>query len=192
MAEPMPRETLTDRLPSVEDYLRHEEASAVKHEYVAGEVFAMAGSSKRHNEIAVNLATRLKGPAREAGCRVYVSDVKLRAAEDTIYYPDLMVVCAARGEDPLVEDAPCLVVEVLSPSTETVDRREKALVYKRMPSLRGYLIVHQDRRRVERHGRDESSAWRYADLVGEGRVLVPCPEVAIDLDEIYEGTDVSA
>ncbi|HEY6114410.1 MAG TPA: Uma2 family endonuclease [Candidatus Dormibacteraeota bacterium] len=187
MAQP-----ISDLPVSVEEYLRLEESSAVKHEYVAGEIYALAGASKRHNEIAVNIATRLAAAARGGPCRVYVSDVKLRATEEVFYYPDVMVACDPRGEDPLVEGAPCLVVEVTSLSTEVTDRREKALLYKRIPTLKAYVIVHQDRRRVERHFRDDTGSWRYADAVGEGRVSLPFPEIELTLREIYEGTDVPA
>lgn len=176
---------------SVEEYLRLEEARAVKHEYVAGERYALAGASKKHNEITVNIATRLAPAARSGRCRVYASDVKLRAAEDAFYYPDVMVVCGPRDEDPLIEEAPCLLVEVTSPSTEMIDRREKVMMYRRIPSLEAYVIVHQDRPRVERHWRDETGAWRYADVVGEGRLPLPCPEIELTLDEIYEGTGAS-
>ena len=187
MLRAMGRRTL-DPPVSVDEYLRLEEASAVRHEYVAGELHALAGASKKHNRIAVNLVARLAGAARGGPCRVYVSDVKLRAAEDVFYYPDVMVASGPAGEDPLIEEAPCLLVEVTSPSTEAIDRREKAMVYKRIRSLRAYLIVHQDRRSVERHYRDEAGAWRFVDVVGEGRVSCPCPETELSLEDIYEGT----
>ena len=185
MAQP-----ISDLPVSVEEYLRLEEASAVKHEYVAGEITALAGASRRHNRIAGNIFARLLAASRNSSCRVYISDVKLRAAEDVFYYPDVMVACGPEPENPFVETAPCLLVEVTPPTTQVVDRREKLLIYKRIPTLKAYLVVHQDARRVERHWRDETGAWRYADLVREGRVPLPCPEIELALGEIYEGTDV--
>lgn len=187
MAEPAARRTL----PTVEDYLGLEAASSVRHEYLAGEVYALAGATRRHNRIALNIATRLITAARGGPCRVYVSDVKLLAARDVVYYPDVMVACGPEAEDPLVEHAPCLVVEVISPSTEMIDRREKAMVYKGIAGLRAYLMVHQERRRVERHWRDDEGAWWHADLADEGRVPVPCPALELTLDEIYEGVDTA-
>jgi Uma2 family endonuclease len=181
-----------DRPLSVEDYFRLEEASSVRHEYVAGEVYALSGATRRHNRIAGNIFARLWAAARGGPCRVYMSDVKLRAARDVIYYPDVMVACGPEGDDPLVEHAPCLVVEVISPSTEMIDRREKAMVYKGIAGLKAYLIVHQDCRRVERHWRDDQGAWRYAAAVDEGRVPVPCPELELTLGEIYEGVEVAS
>jgi Uma2 family endonuclease len=117
---------------------------------------------------------------------VYSEGVKLRVAEDVIYYPDVMVACGPEGEDPLVEDDSCLVVEVVSPSTETTDRREKLAAYKRMPGLRAYLIVAQDRTWVEHHLRGEDNVCHRGDLVDDGRFSVPYPDTTLTLAEIYE------
>jgi Uma2 family endonuclease len=175
---------------SAEEYLRLEETSSVKHEYVSGEVYALAGVSRRHNEIVGNISTALWHDARAAGCRVSINDVKLQAADDVYYYPDIMVACGAAPEDPYLEDAPCLVVEVTSPSTASTDRREKLAIYKRIPSLRSYLIVDQERRRVQHHWRDESGAWWSDDLVGRGTIELACPALTLTSDAIYAGTDL--
>ena len=171
---------------SVEDYLDMEKTATVRHEYVAGEIYAMVGVSRRHSRIAGNVFRRLANAAAGGPCRVHQSDVKLRI-DDVFYYPDVMVACGPEPEDPYYEDEPCLVVEVVSPSTETTDRREKLAAYKRIPGLKAYLIVDQDRARVERHFRDEEGVWRRGDLVDEGRFPVPCPETPLSLAEIYEG-----
>lgn len=171
----------------VAEYLELEEASSVKHEYVAGEIHALAGVTRRHNRIAVNLVRRLADAAAGGPCRVSVVDVKLRAARDIIYYPDVMVACGPESADPRIEDAPCLVVEIVSVSTERTDRREKLMVYKHIPSLRAYLIVDQEQRRVQRHWRDDDGVWWDADLTDKGRVPIPCPETEMTLDQIYEG-----
>lgn len=176
---------------SVAEYLELEGTSSVKHEYVAGEIHALAGVTRRHNQIAVNLVTRLAVAARESGCRIYVSDVKLRAAADIVYYPDLMVACGPENDDPRIEDAPCLVIEIVSPSTERADRREKLMVYKHIPSLRTYLVVDQESPRVQRHWRDEDGTWWDADVSGRGRVPLPWPELELSLAEIYDGLPFS-
>ena len=164
-----------------------EETATVRHEYVGGMVHAMVGTTKQHNRIVGNIYAHLLGASRGSPCRVYVETVKLRAAEDTIYYPDVMVACEPE-DDPLVENFPCLVVEVASPSTGSIDRREKMLAYRKIPTLQAYLIVAQDERRVERHWRDESGEWFQGEAVGEeGFVPVPCPETKLTLAEIYEG-----
>ncbi|HET9984508.1 MAG TPA: Uma2 family endonuclease [Longimicrobiales bacterium] len=175
---------------TVREYLRREESAELRHEYVAGELFAMTGATVRHNRIAGNIFAHLWSVARGGPCRVQMSDVKLRAAEDAIYYPDVMVVCDEPPESPVMERAPCLVVEVTSPSTMAVDRREKLLAYTRMPSVRAYLIVDQARRHVERHWRDADASWRREEITGAGRVAVPCPELQLSLEEIYEGVEL--
>ena len=174
---------------TADEYLALEESATVRHEYVGGEIFAMVGATKRHNRIIGNIYGRLWGAARGGPCRVYSESVKLRVADDVIYYPDVMVACGPEGDDPLIEDDPCLVVEVVSPSTETTDRREKLAAYKRMPGLKAYLIVSQDRRRVESHFRSDDGVWRRGDLVDDGRFSVPCPETDLSLAEIYEGLE---
>lgn len=176
-------------LLSVEEYLRLEESSTVKHEYVGGEIHAMSGVTKRHARIAGNIYARLWNAARGGPCRIYTNDVKVRAADDVIYYPDVMVACGEDDGDPLVENDPCLVVEVVSPSSKITDRREKLLVYKRIPGLRAYIIVDQERRHVERHWRDDDGVWWDARLGGQGRVPFPCPETELSLDGIYEGAE---
>lgn len=173
---------------TVEEYLELEKTSSVKHEYVAGEIHAMVGASRRHNRIAVNILRRLADAAEGGPCRVYISDMKLRAAEDLFYYSDVMVACEQEPDDPYTESESCLVVEVVSPSTETTDRREKLAAYKKMPTVQAYLIAAQDRPWIERHWRGEDGVWRRADLVDEGAVVpVPCPETQVTLADVYEG-----
>lgn len=182
MADPVRR---TPLIP-VAEYLRREAASPVRHEYVAGAVYALAGATRRHNRIALNIARRLADAAEGGPCRVSMSDVRLRARADIYYYPDVMVACGPEPDDPHVEEAPCLVVEVLSPATEAIDRREKLLVYRQLPSLEAYLLVETERWRVERHWRAEGGEWRAEEVVA-GEVPVPCPITRVPLDAIYAG-----
>jgi Uma2 family endonuclease len=102
-----------------------------------------------------------------------------------MYYPDVMVVCESSSDDPYVEQEPCLIVEVFSPSTEGTDSREKVAAYKRIPSLKAYLIVDQERPRVERHFRTDQGDWLQEDLIGDGDFLVPCPPIHLTLARIY-------
>jgi Uma2 family endonuclease len=171
---------------TVEEYLRFEHASQQRHEYVSGVVYAMTGASRRHNQIVWNVLHRLKGAARGGPCDVYFEGVKLRVADEVIYYPDLMVVCTPQ-HDEYVAEGPCVVVEVTSPSTAAIDRREKVTNYRRIPTLQAYLVVDQRRRRVDRHWRDERGEWWHVTIAGSGDVPVPCPELTLTLDEIYEG-----
>jgi len=186
MARPDPRRSLL----TVEEYLRFEAAAETKHEYVAGEVYAMSGVTRRHARMVTNLVVRLGTAARGGPCEVIAVDVKLRPAADRIYYPDVMVLCTPGRDDDLVLDDPCLVIEVTSPSTGRIDRGEKLDAYRGLASLRTYLVVDHRRRRVERHWRDAADEWRRSEVTGEGSVPLSCPELELTLDDIYEGVDL--
>ena len=159
-------------LLTVEEYRALEASSDLRHEYVHGVVRAMSGASRRHNRIVLNIATRLVAAAAGGPCRIYAEGVRTRVADDVFYYPDVVVACGEPGHSH-EEESPCLVVEVLSPSTELIDFREKALYYRRKSGLEAYVIVHQYERRVERHYRDASGEWQYEALEqGEVKNLV--------------------
>lgn len=172
------------------EYLRFEAAAAEKHEFVAGEVYAMSGVTRWHARIVANLVARLWVATRGGPCEVISTDVKLRVASDRIYYPDVMVLCTPGNDDDLVLRDPCLVIEVTSPSTARVDRGEKLDAYRGVGSLDAYLIVDHRQRRVERHWRDDAGRWQRTEITGEGSVPLPCPEIALTLAEIYEGVEL--
>lgn len=133
---------------SVEDYLAGELQSEIRHEYLGGAVYAMAGSSAEHNLIIGNLVASLRSTLRGGPCRVFAIDVKVRlqvAREEIFYYPDLMVTCDPRDTEPYFQSYPKLIVEVLSPSTERTDRREKLLNYTQIETLEEYVLIAQDR-----------------------------------------------
>ena len=182
------QEKATPHTPlSVEEYLELEETATLKHEYVGGEIHAMVGASRRHNRISLNIARKLANAADGGPCRVYVSDVKLRI-EDIFYYPDVMVACGEPPENEYLEDGPCLMVEVTSPSTEKTDRREKLANYQGISSLRAYVIVAQERPWISHYQRDENGVWLRGDLVNEGGFSLPCPSGAeLTLDGVYAG-----
>ena len=170
---------------SPEAYLALERTAAVRHEYVDGEVFAMVGGSLRHNAITLNIVMALRPRARERGCDAFANDVKIRVeAANAYYYPDVVVTCEATGADSHVVHAPTLIVEVLSPTTESIDRREKRANYQTIPSLCEYLLVSQDERRVDLYRR-EAAGWVHEVLSG-GAVMLPSLDTAIDLDAMYE------
>lgn len=147
-----------------EDYLAGELTSTVRHEFVNGDVFAMTGASLRHNALVGNLHVALRAHLRGTPCRVFFEAVKLHVARDNAYYyPDLMVTCSDQAQmlttDEYVVSDPVLVVEVLSPATEHIDRREKLLSYRKLPSLREYLLVAQDGRDITLYRRTGAVAW---------------------------------
>lgn len=171
---------------TLEEYLEFENKSVIRHEYVAGEVFAMAGASTRHNLIISNFVRGLHPAAKKRGCRVFFIDVKLRAGPDRIYYPDLLVACGRAAEVELIVDAPSVVVEVTSPGTRATDRREKLDAYQRLPSLRHYLIVEQRRRLVIAYSRDEAGEWIRDEIAGTGDVYIETLDLTLTLDDIYD------
>ena len=173
---------------SVEDYLHGEQQSSVRHEYVAGQVFAMAGAGEAHNRISGNLFFHLRAATRGTPCAVFISDMKVRVeAHDAFYYPDVLVGCDPSDDAPLYKRSPCLIAEVISPSTEVIDRREKLLAYRALESLRYYLLVSQDRRLAELYRRDPDGSWRY-EAIEDGELAFDCGGLAIrfTLADVYE------
>ena len=131
---------------TVEEYLSFEEKSQTKHEYVDGFVFAMTGASARHNIISGNVFSLLRAHVKGSQCRAFIMDMKARVEiSNCFYYPDVIVSCGKLNDEAVVAPDPVLIVEVLSPSTASVDRREKLLAYQQVPSLREYMVVHQRR-----------------------------------------------
>lgn len=177
---------------SEEEYLRLEAQSPVRHEYVAGEVFAMTGGTLRHNTIALNLATSLRSHLRNGPCRVFMNDVRVRVDQgNAYYYPDLLVSCAG-AHGPVDLDAttvhdPVLLVEVLSERTEATDRREKLLAYRTLPSLIEYVLVSQEERRIEIHRRRGDISWEKVEHAGDETVELKSVALEVAMQDIYEG-----
>ena len=169
----------------VEDYLEGETLTDIKHEYLDGEVVAMGGASARHGLVAGAFYGALLPHARRKGCQLFIADMKVRvehADQTYFYYPDLLLACDPQDREPYYRRRPCLVVEVLSPSTERIDRREKLFAYQAIPSLREYLLVDPDKRSVE--------IYRFGDPVRyetctEGAFRLDCLDAEITLDEVY-------
>ena len=172
----------------VDDYLHGEQESPIRHEYIAGPVYAMAGAGEAHNRISLNIAFHLRAATRGSPCAVFISDMKVRvAAHEAFYYPDVLLTCDPTDRESLYKAAPCLIAEVLSPSTEMTDRREKLLAYRTLPSLRYYLLVAQDRRLVEVYRREGDCGWRH-ELSDEGALAFDCGGLALRLTvaDLYE------
>jgi Uma2 family endonuclease len=178
------------RAMSVEEYLRTEASSPYKREYVGGFVYplhAQAGASRAHALISMNVAASLYSAARQAGCRLYQSDMKLSIeGSNTFFYPDVMLVCDQNSGNNHSETSPCLLVEVLSGSTASHDRVGKYGMYTAIPSLQAYLIVEQAERRVYAYTRGEGG-WTLQELAGQGSVHLSCLGQTLTLDEIYVG-----
>jgi len=176
---------------TADDYLSGELTSDIRHEYVDGEVYVMAGAGEAHNLIALNVASFLRSHARGGPCRVFISDMKLHVATwKAFYYPDVMVVCDPDDAQTYYKQSPSLVVEVLSPSTESIDRREKMLAYRTLPSLREYLLIAQDKRQLELYRRADDGDWLVAVRAETGAVQLDSVNASLALDEVYEDVNL--
>jgi Uma2 family endonuclease len=171
---------------SEQEYLATERDGLVRHEYIDGEVHAMAGASDRHGLIVSALVYALKPHARRNACQLFSSDMKLKlnlSGKIVFYYPDLVLACDADDNDPYYRTAPKLVIEVLSESTERIDRREKLLSYIRIDSLVEYVIVEQARRSVEIYRRRND--WLPDTVEETGEVKLDSLDCTLTLDDIY-------
>jgi Uma2 family endonuclease len=189
---------------TVEEYLTMERASDVRHEFLDGYVYAMAGESEAHGIITSNLVIEIGSRLKGSGCRTFDKDTKVQSGEisqpkplhqpkNLFSYPDVLVVCGVREylddyKDVLIN--PSVLIEVLSPSTESFDRGEKFIRYRTyLASLQDYLVVAQDKPLIERYSRQENGLWVIAETVREFTDVIHIPSIncAIPLAEIYEG-----
>ena len=146
---------------SPEEYLKLESESDVKHEYIDGYAYAMAGASDAHVTVSGNLFTLLRNHVRGSNCRVYISDMKARIEKSNrYYYPDVMVTCDERDKQNTTEKKfPCLIVEVLSDSTEAFDRGDKFADYQQLETLQEYVLINVKRQRIECFRRNSEGFW---------------------------------
>lgn len=178
---------------SVEEYLEGELVSEVKHEYLGGEVHAMAGGTNRHSEIALGIASGFRARLRGKPCRAFNSDAKVRIelpGQTRFYYPDAMIVCEPRKDNDTWQDRPVVIVEVLSESTRRIDLTEKREAYLAIPTLKALIFVEPDIAHATVHRRGPSGGFVREDYAGLDAVI-PLPEVDISLPlaEVYEGLE---
>lgn len=177
---------------SVADYLEGEKISQIKHEYIDGEVYAMAGTSKNHNRIIGNLIEHLKKHLRGSGCEPYFVDIKVRVEKlNRFYYPDIVVVCGEDNEDEYYAVKPKLIVEVLSPRTSLTDRREKMFAYKEIESLEEYVLIEQNRMYAEIYRRRaDSNLWDWIEFETGEEIEFASVEFKMPMAEIYAGVEL--
>jgi len=150
-----------------EEYLQMEENSIIKNEYINGEIYpiggttVMAGATDTHVTIALNIAILLRSHLRGSGCRVYISDMKARIeSKNCFYYPDIIVTCEEKDrENSTYKKYPCLIIEVLSDSTEAFDRGDKFIDYQSLATLREYVLINSKQARIECFRRTEENLW---------------------------------
>lgn len=175
---------------SFDEYLKLEEQEETRYEYYDGEVFAMAGGTLNHNDIAGNIYIALKGFFGKRGCRAFMGDVKMQLRSGNSYvYPDVALTCQA--EDLATEQfvkSPMLIVEVLSPSTESYDRNVKWNAYRRLTSLRHFMLINEQRLFVELYSRNEPNelyTYQVFDNIEE-IINFPGVEFSVSMEQIYE------
>ena len=179
-AQPMPFLTAAD-------YLAWEDAQTERHEYIDGEVFAMSGAEDRHATIAGNIYMALRQHLRGSPCRTYVSDVRLHvAAANAYFYPDVMVTChPADHASRLSKSEPTLIVEVLSPSTGSYDRGDKFAHYRRIASLKEYVLIDIDRRATDVYRKGADGLWVLHPFSGDETVEFASVDLRLAASELF-------
>src|SRR5439155_27303686 len=168
------------QLISVEEYLVGERHSQVRHEFVGGYVYALAGASDDHNRIAGNIFAALHERLRAGRCEPFMADMKLKIpGSQAFYYPDVLVACDQHDRAKYFRERPVVVFEVLSPETERTDQREKWQAYALIPSMKVYVIVAQEKREVMVLRRNRPGPWVPEMLTGRSAVLT-LPELKIE------------
>lgn len=176
-------------LIELKDYLETEADAPVKSEYLAGEVYAMSGCTAVHNQLSLSFAGLLLAHLKGKPCRTFISDMKVKLrydGEETVYYPDVMVDCTGLAPDAVLATDPTVVAEVLSPSTERTDRREKWFLYRNIPALQEYVLIDQSRPEVTVFRR--SAHWS-AEVLSAPDAVVDLPSIGFRcvVGDIYSG-----
>lgn len=185
----MTTETVTHVTP--DEYLAAERLSEYRSEYLDGGVYPMTGASLNHGRIITNVATELALQLRERDCDVLIADMKVRLPDlRKFFYPDVVVACGElqfHDERKDIITNPDLVIEVLSPSTETFDRGAKFEAYRTIESLKEYVLVSQEKPLVEQYVRGEGGEWTFKAVEGlESSLTLPSIECTLNLSAVYK------
>jgi Uma2 family endonuclease len=177
------------RLYTIEEYVRLEEFANVRHEFLDGQIYAMAGGTPEHAALAMRVGIALGVQLAGRPCNVYSSDVRIRVVATGLdTYPDLAVVCGGEqrdAEDPLALTNPVLLVEVTSPSTAAYDRGQKLDHYHRIPALREVLLVSHERPLLELWRRTGDVTWERVEATGGAVLELASLGCTLDVDALY-------
>jgi Uma2 family endonuclease len=174
------------RLMSPQEFLDWEETQELRHEYVNGKVVAMTGGTIPHNDLALNLYRRLYDPVRSRGCRINVSDVKVKLKR-RFRYPDLVVTCDDRDKNATkLFQHPKVIVEVLSPKTESTDRGAKLQEYQSISTVQEYVLISSDRPLIEVYRRGEGRAWSYEYYGLDDTLILESLGFSCAIAQLYE------
>ena len=169
---------------SEQDYLSGERNSEIRHEYVDGVAYAMAGASVNHNQITANMLTSLKVQLKGSNCRPFSSDLLVKTGNERYRYPDVVVVCNNQFLDDYSTNSPVFIVEVLSKATRQSDRQSKRLEYLQLSSLQEYMLIEQDSVEVEVFRR--SQGWQPSYYYWGDTIQLESLGVSITVEDIYE------
>ncbi|MDJ0844682.1 Uma2 family endonuclease [Crocosphaera sp.] len=171
-----------------EEYLEWEEKQPLKYEYMDGEVYAMTGGTIPHNTIALNLASTLKNHLRNKGCKIQINDVKVQLSEQGPYhYPDVVVSCDQRDKKAFkFLQHPCLIIEVLSPSTEGFDRGKKFRNYRQIETLKEYVLVSADQKLIECFRLNNKGVWELYSFGENEELQLQSIDFSCPVELIYE------
>jgi Uma2 family endonuclease len=176
---------------SIEYYLEGEKISPTRHEYVEGEVYSTADASDNHSRIVINLTTNFSVHLCNSKYKTFSNDIKVQITKNVyyfnvFYYPDVLVSCEENPEDVHFRNFPVLIIEVTSPSTKHIDRREKLLFYQQMPSVQEYAIIDQHKINIEIHRRQPNGSWiTYYFDKEDTEIEFQSIELTLPLSEIY-------
>ena len=180
---------------SEQEYLESEKAAEFKHEYLQGEIWAMAGASDNHVTIAGNLFVLLKQQLKGTPCRSYISDMKVKVElANAFFYPDVFVSCDPRDQEKkntYYKEHPVFITEVLSPSTEAYDRGDKFKYYQQLPSLQEYWLIDAQKMSVDCFTRKSDKEWiLHSYSAPHEQASIAVLDTNIQLDELYADTDI--
>ena len=177
---------------SLQEFIEWENAQPDKNEFVDGEVFAMVGARRTHGAIVSNLVQSIGNRLAGSPCRVFCEGMKVQIAGDAVLYPDVFVTCdAADLRTDQIFRSPVVVVEVLSPSTHVYDRSVKFALYRRISSLREYILIDPESRRVEAFRVGADGLWVLHDMSGQPSLSIPAIDATISMAEVFAGVDAA-
>jgi Uma2 family endonuclease len=184
-----------DSLPrfTLEEYFAWEEQQLEKHEYIGGEVYAMTGGSVNHSQIAVKFVSMLDNHLRGSGCKTLNSDCRVNILDSNDFtYPDVSVTCDDRDKNATKYITyPCLLVEVLSPSTEAYDRGGKFRMYRQNPVLQDYVLVSSEKIEIDLYRKTESGSWEIINYQAGDTIELNSINLTFPIERIYEGINLT-
>jgi Uma2 family endonuclease len=183
MGQPLPRMTLTE-------FMAWEADQATRHVFYRGETFGMVGGTRGHNRVVANRARHLGNHLEGTPCQVFSEAMKVQVFDEAVLYPDVLVTCAKQFKaNELVVRAPELIIEVLSPSSQRHDRSEKFAIYRKLASLREYVLIDPETRRVEVFRPLPDGSCTYLDTSDSGQLRLSSVDCGLPLEWVFKGMD---